>query len=54
MIFWLVLKLEISYRVIIELFLKVRQTQRQNPEFGHTQGEIQKTLQTSTVAFKGG
>jgi hypothetical protein len=52
MIFWLVLKLEISYRVIIELFLKVKQTQ--HPEFGHTEGEIQKTLQTSTLAFKGG
>jgi hypothetical protein len=24
---------------------KVRKTQRQNPEFGHTQGEIQESLQ---------
>jgi hypothetical protein len=30
---------------------KVRKTRHQNPEFGHTQGEIQKTLQKSTLAF---
>ncbi len=33
----------------------VGKTQHQNPDFGHTQGEIQKTnLQKSTLAFKGG
>jgi hypothetical protein len=33
-----------------------RKTQHQNPEFGHTQGEIQqkKNQQKSTLAFKGG
>jgi hypothetical protein len=34
---------------------KVRKTQHQNPEFGHTQGEIlKKNLQKSTLAFNGG
>jgi hypothetical protein len=34
---------------------KVGKTQHQNPEFGHTQGEIlKKNLQKSTLAFKGG
>jgi hypothetical protein len=35
---------------------KVRKTQHQNPEFGHTEGgEIQKKkLQKSTLAFNGG
>jgi hypothetical protein len=34
---------------------KVRKTQHQNPEFGHTQGEIQKkNLQKSTLAFQQG
>jgi hypothetical protein len=35
---------------------KVRQTQHQNPEFGHTQGEIKKTKisKKSILAFKGG
>jgi hypothetical protein len=28
-------------------------TQHQNPEFGHKQGEIKKTLQKRTLAFKG-
>jgi len=32
---------------------KVRKTQHQKPEFGHTQGEIQKTP-ASTLAFNGG
>jgi hypothetical protein len=34
---------------------KVSKTQHQNPEFGPKPGEIQKkkTLQTSTLAFKG-
>jgi hypothetical protein len=32
---------------------KVRKTQHQNPEFGHTQGEIQKNLQKSTLASTG-
>jgi hypothetical protein len=34
---------------------KVRKIQHQNPEFGHTQGEIlKKNLQKSTLAFNGG
>jgi hypothetical protein len=34
---------------------KVRKTQHQNPEFSHTQDEIQKkNLRKSTLAFKGG
>jgi hypothetical protein len=37
---------------------KERKTQHQNPEFGHTQGEIQqpkkKNLQNSTLAFNRG
>jgi hypothetical protein len=34
-IFWLVLKLEISYRVINRDIRKVRKRQHQDPEFGH-------------------
>jgi hypothetical protein len=30
---------------------KVRKTQHQNPEFGHTPGDIKKNLQKSTIAF---
>jgi hypothetical protein len=41
MIFWLVLKLEISYNRVVR---KARQTQHQNPEFGHSPGEIQKHI----------
>jgi hypothetical protein len=34
---------------------KVRKTQHQNPEFGHTQGEIKKkSLQKSTISIQGG
>ncbi len=33
---------------------KVRQTQHQNPEFRHTQGEIIKNLQKIKLAFKWG
>jgi hypothetical protein len=33
---------------------KVRKTQHQNPEFGHTQGDIFKDLQKSTLAFNRG
>jgi hypothetical protein len=34
---------------------KVRKIQHQNPEFGHTQGEIiNKNLQKSTLAFNRG
>ncbi len=35
---------------------KVRKTKHQNPEFGHTQGEIQKkpAMQRSTLALEGG
>jgi hypothetical protein len=33
---------------------KIRQTQHQNPEFGHTQGDIKKNLQKSTLTFKEG
>ncbi len=32
---------------------KVRQTQHQNPEFGHTQVRLEKNLQKSTLAFYG-
>ncbi len=28
-------------------------TQHQNPEFGHTQGDIKKDLEKITLAFKG-
>jgi hypothetical protein len=42
---------KIPYNRVIH---KVRKTQRQYPEFGHTQGEIKKNLQKSTLAFKGG
>ncbi len=37
----------------IRLIHKLMKTQHQNPEFGHTQGEIKKTLQKRTLAFKG-
>jgi hypothetical protein len=37
----------------IEFSIKVWKTQHQNPEFGPRQGEIQKNLQKSTLAFKG-
>jgi hypothetical protein len=41
--------------IVLELSCKVTKTQHQNPEFGHTQDEIQnKNLQKSTLAFKGG
>jgi hypothetical protein len=33
---------------------KVRITQHQNSEFGHTQGEIKKNYQKSILAFNGG
>jgi hypothetical protein len=32
----------------------VRKRQHEYPEFGHTQGEIKKNLQKSTLAFSGG
>jgi hypothetical protein len=38
----------------IRVIHKVRKTQHQNPEFGHREGEIQKSLQKSKLAFKGG
>ncbi len=38
----------------IRVIRKVRKTQHQNPEFGHTEGEIKKNLQKSKLAFKGG
>jgi hypothetical protein len=39
----------------IRVIRKVRKTQHQNPEFGHTQGEIQnKPAKKSTLAFNGG
>jgi hypothetical protein len=41
--------------ILVELLsLKVRKTQHQNPEFGHTQGEIEiqkTTCKKSTLAF---
>jgi hypothetical protein len=33
---------------------KVRKTQHQNPEFGHTWGEIEKYLEKHILAFNGG
>jgi hypothetical protein len=33
---------------------KVRKTQHQNPEFGHTQGEIKKNLQKRYISIQGG
>jgi hypothetical protein len=40
--------------MVLEFSGKVRKTQHQNPEFGHTQGEIfLKNLQNSTLAFIG-
>jgi hypothetical protein len=38
----------------IETPCNVRKRQHQYPEFGHTQGEIQKHLQKSTLAFNWG
>ncbi len=40
----------------IRVIRKVRKTQQQNPEFGHTQGEIRKkkNLEKSPLAFNGG
>jgi hypothetical protein len=39
----------------IRVIGKVRKRQHQNPEFGHTQGEIKtKNLQKSTLAFNRG
>jgi hypothetical protein len=43
-----------SMRKYNRVICKVRKTQYQNPEFGHTQGEILKNLQKSTLAFKRG
>jgi hypothetical protein len=41
---------------IIRVICKVGKTQHQNPEFGHTQGEIflKPAKKNSTLAFKGG
>jgi hypothetical protein len=33
---------------------KVRTTQHQNPEFGHTQGEIKKNRQKKYISIQGG
>jgi hypothetical protein len=33
---------------------KVRKTQHQNPEFGHTQGEIQKKTAQQYISIQGG
>jgi hypothetical protein len=39
----------------IRVIRKVRKTQHQNPEFGHTQGEIQKkNLQKKYISTQGG
>jgi hypothetical protein len=35
----------------IRVICKVRKTQHQNPEFGHTQGEIKKKPAKNTLAF---
>jgi hypothetical protein len=37
----------------VRLIHKIMKTQHQNPEFGHKQGEIKKTLQKRTLVFKG-
>jgi len=42
------------YLEYIRHIRKVRKRRHQYPEFGHTQGEIQKKLQKSKLAFKGG
>jgi hypothetical protein len=44
----------VSCAIHIRDICKVRKRQHQYPEFGHTQGETQKILQKSTLAFKGG
>jgi hypothetical protein len=38
----------------IRVIHKVRKTQHQNPEFGHTWRDSKKNLRKSTLAFKGG
>ncbi len=39
----------------IRVIREVRKTQQQNPEFGHTQGEIlKKTLQKKTISIQWG
>jgi hypothetical protein len=45
-----ILKLFADFRVIH----KVRKTRHQNPEFGHTQGEIKKNLQKRYISIQGG
>jgi hypothetical protein len=39
--------------MIFRVIGDVRQTQHQNPEFGHKQGEIPKKPEKSTLTFKG-
>jgi hypothetical protein len=40
--------------VFIRVIRKVRQTQHQNPEFRHTQGEIQKIPAEKYISIQGG
>jgi hypothetical protein len=51
-----VLILFLFLKIIINRVIhKVKKTQHQNPEFGHTRGEIHKKLEKkNTLAFKGG
>jgi hypothetical protein len=37
-----------------EISVKSRKRHHQYPEFGHTQGEIEKKLEKSILTFKGG
>jgi hypothetical protein len=43
-----------GWKTYNRVICKIRKTQHQNPESGLTQGEIQKKVQKSTLAFKGG
>jgi hypothetical protein len=47
---FLILKFSADNRVIH----KVRKTQHQNPEFGHTQGEIKKKPAKKYISIQGG
>jgi hypothetical protein len=38
----------------LEVSIKVRKTQHQNPEFGHTQGEIKKKPPKKYISIQGG
>jgi hypothetical protein len=40
--------------VLNRVIRKLRKAHHQNPEFGHTQGEIQEKLGKRTLEFEGG